>query len=619
MLAVMLRIPLQAFTSRKATTCPALGRAALLSVLTGAAALLFASSSLALSGLPIQIAQPQKFKAPSVAVDAAGTAYIAWVNTQDLENVHDEHEGELIEYCVLPAGAAACAYKGQLQLGDGPGGLFGPVKVLVDSGKVIIFADEVHVNGPEYEDVQEWQAPEGSGTFTIQLGGKSVASSHLVSGTDTDDDQPVIVPGTGELGLGGGELSGPEKSGLVDQPSFQEFPLAPSVPCSESSCPAAETPVPLEAQSKRETEKYGQSVDGYASVTSGPTAGILGVYNVSSSQNECGGEDFYQQLGFVFGEGTNPAAYGIAAGKPGTAWTTPLTHADCNVSNIAVTAGPSGYGVVENEGNTNYVVYHTFDRADRSFDTPISVISRTETESSPSLSQDGSGGIYLTYNDFYGTELAYSSNGGASWTGPSQLVANIGGLANATSNVGPSGQGWLVWTNEESVYAQQFVASDAVTPPPPPPPPASKSTPPPLIPNSGYTIESIVPNSNGTVTITFVPTQSGEATLVVTVPTASIASVSATAAKSKKCKHGQVEIKGKCRPSTTSAGRTSASGTAGVPLKLTVNLSSKIKSLLKKGKTVHLTATLTYTSSLGGAPTKHTYNLTVKGHKPKHK
>ena len=54
-------------------------------------------------------------------------------------------------------------------------------------------------------------------------------------------------------------------------------------------------------------------------------------------------------------------------------------------------------------------------------------------------------------------------------------------------------------------------------------------------------------------------------------------------------------------------------------MKLTVNLSSKIKSLLKKGKTVHLTATLTYASALGGKPTTHTYYLTVKGHKPKHK
>ena len=150
-----------------------------------------------------------------------------------------------------------------------------------------------------------------------------------------------------------------------------------------------------------------------------------------------------------------------------------------------------------------------------------------------------------------------------------------------------------------------------VVPPPPPPPP-------PPVPNSGFTIQSIVPNSNGTVTITFVPVQGGTATVVVTVPTASIASTSATAAKAKKCKPGQVKIKHKCRPSTTVAGTTTASGTAGVPLKLTVNLSSKIKSLLKKGKTVHLVATLTYTSSLGGTPTVNTYDVTVKGKRSHH-
>ncbi len=147
------------------------------------------------------------------------------------------------------------------------------------------------------------------------------------------------------------------------------------------------------------------------------------------------------------------------------------------------------------------------------------------------------------------------------------------------------------------------------TPPPPPPP------------NSTFTIESIVANPNGTITITFIPAQSGTAALVVTVPTASIANTSATAAKAKKpkkCKQGQVKIKGKCRPSTTVAGTTSANGTAGVPLKLTVNLSGKIKTLLKKGKTVHLVATLTYKSSLGGTSTVNTFAVTIKGKRSHH-
>ncbi len=141
----------------------------------------------------------------------------------------------------------------------------------------------------------------------------------------------------------------------------------------------------------------------------------------------------------------------------------------------------------------------------------------------------------------------------------------------------------------------------------------------PPAPNSTYTVQSIKANSDGTVTITFVPTQSGTATLKVTVPTGTIARREAIAAKhAKKCKKGQIKLKGKCRPATTVSGSASATGTAGVPLTLTVKPSGKVKAALKKGKTVHLTATLTYTSALGGTPTVHVYSITVKG-KSKHK
>jgi hypothetical protein len=141
----------------------------------------------------------------------------------------------------------------------------------------------------------------------------------------------------------------------------------------------------------------------------------------------------------------------------------------------------------------------------------------------------------------------------------------------------------------------------------------------PPAPNSTYTVQSVKANSDGTVTITFVPTQSGTATLKVTVPTGTIARREAIAAKhSKQCKKGQIKLKGKCRPATTVSGSASATGTAGVPLTLTVKPSGKVKAALKKGKTVHLTATLTYTSALGGAPTVHVYSVTVKG-KSKHK
>jgi len=146
----------------------------------------------------------------------------------------------------------------------------------------------------------------------------------------------------------------------------------------------------------------------------------------------------------------------------------------------------------------------------------------------------------------------------------------------------------------------------------PPAPPA---------PNSTYKIESIKANSNGTITIVFVPTQGGTANLEVTVPTGTIARNEALAArrKAKRCKSSQIKLKGKCQPKITVSGKVSATGVAGVPLTLTVKPSGKITGALKKGKTVHLTATLTYRSALGGTPTVETFHFTVKGKRPRHK
>jgi hypothetical protein len=144
-------------------------------------------------------------------------------------------------------------------------------------------------------------------------------------------------------------------------------------------------------------------------------------------------------------------------------------------------------------------------------------------------------------------------------------------------------------------------------------------TPLPPAPNSSYTVQSVHANTNGTITITFVPTQAGEAILTVTVPTGTIARNEAEAARrAKKCAQGnRIKIKGKCRPQTTTVGSLTAQGAAGVPLTLTLKPSGKVLSALKKGKTVHLVATLTYKSSLGGTSTVQTFSLTVKGKKPK--
>src|SRR5262249_30182420 len=100
--------------------------------------------------------------------------------------------------------------------------------------------------------------------------------------------------------------------------------------------------------------------------------------------------------------------------------------------------------------------------------------------------------------------------------------------------------------------------------------------------------------------------------------TASI-SRNASIAKAKKCKRGQVRIKGKCRPKTSVSGKVTSAGKAGVPLKISVKPSSKVRKALAKGKKVQLTAKLTYKSALGGAPTVKVYNFTVKPKKKKKK
>ena len=138
----------------------------------------------------------------------------------------------------------------------------------------------------------------------------------------------------------------------------------------------------------------------------------------------------------------------------------------------------------------------------------------------------------------------------------------------------------------------------------------------PPTPNSSYKVQSIHANSNGTITITFVPTQGGTATVEVTVPTGTISRREASAAK--KCKKGQVKIKGKCRPANTLSGKLSATGVAAVPLTLTVKPSSKVTAALKKGRTVVLTAKLTYKSALGGNPVVQTFHFTIKPPKKHH-
>jgi hypothetical protein len=135
--------------------------------------------------------------------------------------------------------------------------------------------------------------------------------------------------------------------------------------------------------------------------------------------------------------------------------------------------------------------------------------------------------------------------------------------------------------------------------------------------NSAYRVRSIHANPDGTITVVFVPVQSGTATAEVTVPTAAVERDATRAARQRGCKRGQVRIAGRCLARTTVSGKVSASARAGVALRLTVRASSKVKRALATGKTVPLTAKLSYRSRLGGRASVQSFQLKVKGRRPK--
>ena len=61
-------------------------------------------------------------------------------------------------------------------------------------------------------------------------------------------------------------------------------------------------------------------------------------------------------------------------------------------------------------------------------------------------------------------ELSYSADGGKTWTGAPLDSDTNGTISEINSSVNATGQGWVSWFSNGSVFAQSFQAADAVTP-----------------------------------------------------------------------------------------------------------------------------------------------------------
>jgi hypothetical protein len=426
---------------RKASTFRAF-RGACVSMGVGLSMMLaLAASASALSGAPVKLSEAQFYGPPAVAVTEDGTAIIAWAD--------EAVAPYTIKYCQLPVGASTCAQTGTLTPAGGSNARIDGVKVLVDGATVVLLADVYGVS-EESTPEQEWTSTNDGASFSVIDGGKSVAEGILSA--DTGPLNPVIVPGSNALGYAWVTASGP--------PTFAEFPLSSPPQCSVEAghhCPFATL--------QPGNENLLGNPSGVFASQLGANPGVLGVYETLGKPG-CASGTFDTAYVYASGEQSSTNNYNISPGTADSAWKVALSPADCEVEYLAVGGGPSGLGVVEDNLAGHDTIYHRFDPATNSFDTPYVTIAQ-ETEESPSVSQDGAGGVYATFLAGFEGEvrLAYSSNGGTTWAGPTTLSA--AGGSHLVSSVDAAGQGWAAWSVGESVYAQPFVASDAIPPPTP--------------------------------------------------------------------------------------------------------------------------------------------------------
>jgi hypothetical protein len=391
------------------------------------------------AGKTVNVGTPFSSGPPSISVDSAGNAFIAWANTKNLGSSLN-----FVQYCVLPVGATACSHSGNLQPADSAQFIDG-VHVLSDGSTLVVLADVFGAagnNSADYEPVQEWQSTDGGATFTLVNGGLSVTDGVL--NADTGPLSAVIVPGTGVLGFGWDTAAN-------SPPTFNAFPLSSPPECSKATCPAGFAAL----QPNTNPDQIGNPFGEFAA-QAGAAPGVMGVFDTLFTNGPLGCAQSFGTA-YAYGAGNQAASnsYNISPGSPDSAWKVPVRQLDCNVENPAVGGGPSGFGVLETDEGTSTAVYHRFNAATMKFDTPMVRVAKS-SESNPAVSQDGAGGVYATFllgGSGGPINLSYSADGGKSFA-TGALDANAAGHADqVTSPVNGGGQGWATWLDNGSVFA----------------------------------------------------------------------------------------------------------------------------------------------------------------------
>ncbi len=411
-------------------------RASLLTSALSVAALTLGAAGALAARTAVKVGTGSSSTPPSVAVDVDGTAYIAWTTPAETA----------IDYCRLPAGASACANSSTIPLSGG-GAIItgGNPEILFDSSTLVLVADvTTEAAGVGDGGVQEWVAQSPYTTFTPALGGEAVNFVGENAGTIG----AVVLPGSAPNDLGvAWEIPG-------GAPQFEETAATPTQQSQAG-------PEPHHATLDPGNSLKASNAGGVVASQIAANPGVLEVVNTLENApcNTFG-------LAYAYAAGApSPASYDLGANVAGSAWQNgPLTQLDCQASHPAVSSGPKGFGVLEQDEATtpNTTVYRPLDEASGKFDQPAVTVAH-EGELFPSLAQDDSGNVYATWLGSGGIRLALGANGGASWSTPTTLDSDPA-VNDLTSSVGPSGLGWASWVDASGpstgpVYALPFSAA----------------------------------------------------------------------------------------------------------------------------------------------------------------
>ena len=157
---------------------------------------------------------------PGVAIDPAGTAYIAWIG--------NESNTTSLHFCRLPRGASACAVNGALGV---PGTSLSRPYVIVDGTTVRVLSYRYGLTGPTFSAVYMLTSTDGGATFDA---GTQIASVNFYDAVRGPGGGVSLIDGGGNSNYERAPLDG---SGPVLTPASlsADHPYNPSVALLDAS------------------------------------------------------------------------------------------------------------------------------------------------------------------------------------------------------------------------------------------------------------------------------------------------------------------------------------------------------------------------------------------------